>query len=382
MNSVSLGEQYQTRASFVLPINPPSGSFCTWEVLDADASIYGTGTTNSLSSTQSQVRGNEFLIQCDATILIPAELPVSANGTDYTIRFTLNLPSGDKLFYQEKVLVNPRTYTRQGAMPSVDIAGDNVRVYATLDAAYTDIQLNVYKLNATYRSIPSVPPAIPSADGFTVQADFPTAPTDASMEPYTLLWKYRQAGNPIWQTTTGNLYLVNPSLLEGYNQVIQFLNKAYIDSGVNPGTEFDPAAIFTYLRMGADMFNAAVLPTQFTMLAAQSGCRQFWMLYSMAYAARSQYIAEGMKAFNYGGQIVNIDVDRTPFWESLASSLEAQAESQVRPFKLNLANAGITAGDGSNAMLAAINVGAIGLSIHNSSNFRSTFIAGGNSIRF
>ena len=59
-----------------------------------------------------------------------------------------------------------------------------------------------------------------------------------------------------------------------------------------------------------------------------------------------QYMAEGSLAFDFSGQSVNLNIDRTQYIDSLLGKLDAMVESQVKPVKKLLARNGIMSGSG------------------------------------
>jgi hypothetical protein len=60
-----------------------------------------------------------------------------------------------------------------------------------------------------------------------------------------------------------------------------------------------------------------------------------------------QYMAEGSLAFDFSGQSVSLNIDRTTYIESMLGRLDTMVENQVKPVKRLLAKNGITSGDGS-----------------------------------
>jgi hypothetical protein len=167
--------------------------------------------------------------------------------------------------------------------------------------------------------------------------------------------------------------VVNTSILGAVREVQNFINRAYTDSGFQPGTTFKTEDVMEYLRYGRDKFNASDKPTQFTMLNATGPFKHFWVTYSSAAACRAQYLNEGMKAFNYSGQEVQLDVDRSTFWDQMASNLEQSADNQIKVFKDNLTRRGTFSGDGSYMGINPQGVGAIGITLHGASPFRGGF---------
>ena len=142
-------------------------------------------------------------------------------------------------------------------------------------------------------------------------------------------------------------YLITPSVMTAMQDVLTHINKAMADTGIEPNSVFTPNDILTFLKSGCDEFNAKGIPTGFSMLNAQNSFRHFWLGYSKVAAMRAQYLVEGMKAFDYQGQVVQLTIDRTQFWDSAASILEQSLDQAVLPFKKNLGKRGILDGDGS-----------------------------------
>ena len=72
-----------------------------------------------------------------------------------------------------------------------------------------------------------------------------------------------------------------------------------------------------------------------------------WLICSCYYALGAQLQAEGALAFDFGGQTVSLNVDRTPAIESALGRIENEVENTVKPFKKLLGRTGILSGDGS-----------------------------------
>jgi hypothetical protein len=82
---------------------------------------------------------------------------------------------------------------------------------------------------------------------------------------------------------------------------------------------------------------------------------------------RAQGLLEGEKAFDFTGQAISLNVDKTQHYTSLADALQAQIDSVVPGMKKNLAMRGVTGGDGN--ATGAINRGRVGISLHQASPF-------------
>jgi hypothetical protein len=107
------------------------------------------------------------------------------------------------------------------------------------------------------------------------------------------------------------------------------------------------------------------------MTDARGPIREFWLKFSEIMALRGQYLAEGEKVFNFQGQQIQLEVDRTPYYDSLANSLQQLLDNEAKAFKTMLIKRGILGGDG-NADPTAQRpgaAGAIGISITPASSF-------------
>lgn len=368
---ITAGGNYQAQCNLLLPTDLVPGAYLVWELADLDGISYTTGTASSLISVASAVRGNEFKITGLATVAIPRELPLNNSGSPFILKWGLIFPDGNRFFTQEQLTINPPFYTAAGALPTVELFQQPAELRISLPTTHSEVLFEVYNSNALIFTSGNLTSPEQAADGYIYTGIFDTSLVSPNLEAFTVIWKYRSSNSGPYNMETAPCFVVTPSMMSAYSDVVKFLNRSYIDSNIAPGTELDPVSVMSYLRMGMDMFNGAVVPTTFTMQNAQGGIRAFWLNYSMVYAARSQYLAEGMKAFQYSGQVVNLDIDRTPYWEQIASSLEAQITDQITNFKSNLYNKGITGGDGSNASLSQVNVGAIGIGLSVVSPIRS-----------
>jgi hypothetical protein len=94
-------------------------------------------------------------------------------------------------------------------------------------------------------------------------------------------------------------------------------------------------------------------------------------MYSELSGLRSQYIAEGEKAFNFSGQAISLDVDRTGFYDSAASSLQSRLDNEAKPFKQNLIKKGLVSGTGNldDIGLRRGAIGSVGINVSPASNW-------------
>jgi hypothetical protein len=96
------------------------------------------------------------------------------------------------------------------------------------------------------------------------------------------------------------------------------------------------------------------------MLNAKGGIREYWLRFAEVMALRSQFLAEGEKVFNFSGQAISLEVDRTQYYQTLADNIQSYLDAEGKQVKQNLIKKGITAGDGDVSDLSAMRRGANG----------------------
>lgn len=146
---------------------------------------------------------------------------------------------------------------------------------------------------------------------------------------------------------TYKLWIVSPQILVAASMVEDHINKARI-ANIIPELEYTQADLVLYMYRGLTLFNQ-VRPriTSFNGWNMKGVLLDAWVICSCYYALAAQLQAEGALAFDFSGQSVNLNVDRSPSVESALGRIEQQIENQVRQVKALLSKAGFTSGDGS-----------------------------------
>lgn len=336
-----------------------------WELIDEDGLVYNQGTVATLTANAHPFKADHYQFRAEASIEVPYNAPVNDLGSQYRVKWILLL-GGIEHYVFDTFIVMPSIVDRTGVIDSVELLGSTVRLLAHInEPSLFECVIQVYRGNGLIMDDLLAESALTSSDGYTYFYDWDSSITTnlgASLDPLQVVFRYKvNASDSTYTTQYGNLWLVNPSILDAIRNIEQFLNAAYQDAGLQPFASLDNIALISYLRKGKDQFNAAVRPTNFTMTNAADAIRHYWLGYSMVSACRSQYLAEGMKAFNFSGAAVTLEVDRTQFWDSLASNLSSELETGIKPFKDMLNKYGIFGGDGSTITPQFGSIGSIGI---------------------
>lgn len=184
------------------------------------------------------------------------------------------------------------------------------------------------------------------------------------LEPISLIVTHTDGRRAIPKLLTHNLWVITPQVAIATDMVSQFIDKAKLEN-VIPALEYTTGDIVHYLYRGLQTFNS--FPphvSSFTGMNMQGVLLDCWVICSCKAALSSQLLAEGAHAFDFAGQTVNLNVDRTASIEAAIGRLDSEIENQVKPYKKLLAKAGVNGGDGSvgsKAPTVGLNFGAVGI---------------------
>jgi hypothetical protein len=184
------------------------------------------------------------------------------------------------------------------------------------------------------------------------------------LKPLTLIVEHTKVGQSNPRMYTFKLWAVTPSVLGAATQLEDFINKAR-SSNVIPELDYTMADLVQYLHRGLSMFNGfRPQLTQFTGMNMQGMIQSGWLDCSSYYALVSQLGAEGSMAFDFSGQTVQLNVDRTPAIESVLGRVESALNDRIPQLKQLLTKAGINSGDGSDGgrpINGSTNLGVLGV---------------------
>lgn len=371
---VVAGNSATTLASFMVPdiFQLVSSGFITFDLIDADNAVYSSG--NGINYTVTADNEANF-ITADCAITVPSNIPVTTVGTNYQIRYTLTLPDEEdqEFFIYTSLIVLPPTQVELGAIDKVEIAGGScVLNLITQDAAVGPVTVDIYLSNMAVSGFTGLVAAAPInlADGYQYDVAVNTLGLTPALVPYTAIWNYTVNGVTLHQSAS--LFAVTPSIMAAMSDILLTINKSRAHFGYQP--VFNPTEVVSYLRLGADYFNGLFLPTMFTMTNATGPVRYFWLQCSAIVALRAQYLMEGESAFDFSGQSISLNVDRSQFYDSMAGAIDSQIQEPLRQLKANLSKRGLTSGDGNVNPLAIANnaIGTIGISNSPVSNLRTS----------
>lgn len=377
LTSVVAGNSATTTAEFIVPSDLPnvSSGYINFDLLDANGVVYATGLATNYTATLIQ-NGSQITAQCN--IAVPSTIPTTVIGTQYQLRLTLTLPDEDnqQFYIFSSIAVMPIVAVDLGAQDTVELVNSNVLMFLTLNQIYTNVSASIYSNNSLIATPITAGSPIATSDGYSYSVPISTLSYQlaASLSPYNVLWQYSNVSGPQY-SEAASMYIVTPSIMVAIKDIVTMINKARGHFGYQP--IFNDVEVLTFLRAGMDLFNGQFNPTNFNMTNAQGPIRYLWIACASIVALRSQYMMEGETQFNYSGSSVSLDVDRSQYYEGLASSIESSIQDPMQKLKINLAKRGLLSGDGSVSPLA-LNygaIGALGITASPVSNLRATNVS-------
>ena len=195
--------------------------------------------------------------------------------------------------------------------------------------------------------------------------DMPAVVGKAAMAPLSLVVNHKPTRKIAATSYTYKVWAVTPQILLAARQLEDFIDKARI-ANIIPELEYTQSDLLEFLARGLMYFNALQpIMTAFTGTNMQGPLLNCWLVCSSQYALGAQAQAEGALAFDFGGQTVSLNIDRTPAIEAALGRIDAEIEGMVKPYKKLLGKTGVLDGDGSQGgkfIDGSRNMGVLGLS--------------------
>lgn len=266
--------------------------------------------------------------------------------TDYKIRWRCIGQDGEKYQLYDTITVDPKSERRDSeivVMESDTIAEFTLpfRYDPSVLAEYTIYQNNTVAQATT--ALNSAPVVIDAGIDRTL-VQVPTAPLIPALSSNLLTVRTTIRNRP--KTYQYKYWCITPQIAISMTHVEDFLNKSRIEN-VIPELAYTDGDLIGYLERGLNMFNSLAVTTSFTGTNMQGPLMDNWLICATYWALSAQLLAEGSLAFDFSGQAISLNVDRTPQLEAALGRIEARIQDTVVPFKKLLGQQGILGGDGS-----------------------------------
>jgi hypothetical protein len=101
---------------------------------------------------------------------------------------------------------------------------------------------------------------------------------------------------------------------------------------------YSDSDMYEYMVRGTEYVNAVNPITGWTLVnwPAQYGMTNFLLMAAAWWGLNAQYLSEGELAFNFSGQTVTLDVDRTGYYSDAMGRLKDYLDTQLQQTKRNM----------------------------------------------
>lgn len=314
----------------------------------------------------------------------PGDWVANVSVPDLGISESLELPlvwdmlsdEGDRYRTKQVIIVEPAHESRLSDI--VAIVGQDARFEFILP--FVPLGGDLLKFGVFTNNQPMYKDSYLTQDSTQVSMDtyldktivtLPNMFRQAKLEPSALMVRVIRKGSLTPETLNYKIWPITPQVMIAASMVEDFINKARLEN-VIPELEYTTPDLVQYLARGLSLFNmVGGQITAFDGTNMQGTILDCWVICSCYYALGAQLQAEGALAFDFSGQSVSLNVDRTPQIEGALGRIEGQLDSVVKPAKKLLARYGINSGSGDQGGGAMNGAPAIGrLSITNSPTSR------------
>lgn len=172
------------------------------------------------------------------------------------------------------------------------------------------------------------------SDGFyTYYVDTPSLTASGC---YLVVWTARQT--VLSPTTTMIQQIRVPEMLFWWSQPSLRMLIDKVQKKIGHVQAYSDADLYEYMLRGADYVNAVNPITGWNLMNWPDvfGMKNFLLLASAWWGLNAQYLSEGELAFQFSGQTVTLDVDRTGYYADAMNRLKEYLDSQLHITKLNM----------------------------------------------
>lgn len=270
--------------------------------------------------------------------------------TEFRLNWRIVSSDGTRITHSDAALLEPKVDSRVSDI--VGIFGDQ-KVTFTLPVYFGPGDVGSYQIYGNNKAVLPIPmdlhsPQVKSVasierTNFTIPFTIP----NASLAAYLLRIDVVPQGTGQPRTYTFKMWAVTPQIMLGMTFLEDFLNKSRVEQ-VIPELQYTSGDLVAYLERGLYMFNMlGNTPSWFNGTNMQGILFDAWVTCASYYALGAQIMAEGSLAFDFSGQGVSLNIDRTPSLEGALGRIESAINERLIPLKKQLAKQGVLSGDGS-----------------------------------
>lgn len=317
----------------LVPADP--GSYPAVSITDSEGVIADAGVATSLG-------GGRWRYQ----LMVPGDAVLSTDDNPWRIDWLMTTLQGRQSQLSQNFNVidvmslepNDRAYTQMASL------GESERLVVKFRAQQSEYKLVLKDMGGETCDLSSSIQYVVNSGWHVYYVDTPAWQQTGT---YLATWTTRQSVISPTQTIVQTIVVPEQAFWFLQSSLRMLIDKVQKKSGhVQAYSDSD---IYEYLQRGTEIVNGVTPVTHWSLgSAAATGPLTTYILAAAAwYGLQAQYLSEGELAFNFSGQTVTLDVDRTGYYDAAMSRLNDFIQQQLPTVKKGLlrqSHAGVSAG--------------------------------------
>lgn len=282
-------------------------------------------------------------------------IPILELDDELTVSAEWNFEDSDGIKYRttQEVIIEPQSVHRPSdivvCMADPEISEYYTVIVPTQYKQGMDVKIRLFLNNQllSARSIADDDARIVRETSSYFELMVPVVGSPRKLEPHMVQIYVKRPNVGNYDMYQYKLWATTPQVHVAVSLVEDYINKARLEN-VIPQLEYTTPDLVSYLYRGLALFNRlGPRLSAFTGTNMQGILLDNWVTCGCYYALAAQLQAEGALAFDFSGQSVSLNMDRSPGIESALGRIEQVISDQILSTKKLLSRAGVFQGDGS-----------------------------------
>ena len=330
----------------------------TWNIRDQNGILVASGTG---------IQDMDDPSHWGANFAIPTAAPLAIMGEKYQISWSLNLQGGGTQSAIERFEVVPEGDPIRPVNQTDQLIAENSFItdclyvptkpitgklhYAIKDVNGTIVyeKGDIQATNPTRQFRETYCYDVTSNQPVSITSDFGAI----GFAPYFGEWTYTLPGESP-TTEFHAIYVINMKMVMMMNSLRKLIDRAHL-ADIHPDLAFTDIDLAHYILRGIEKVNShSPTVTQFSTVNLPQNFVDITIKAAAVEALNAQFLAEGMKAFNFSGLSVSLELDRTNYIQTLADKFENEVEGNLTRQKRMWVRNGGFSGNAAGAMALSI----------------------------
>lgn len=333
------GQPYNFYASFFgspTPLQPYNSSYPLYAIYDINGLEVQSGTATALPQPGYYV----------VSFTPDPGAALSTEQQSWYIKWLFVTNSGRQLTFVERfdVVDEITIETATTAQQIIGLYNKIIRTFVEVSIVPFDITLDIYPAadyNTPVVSGKTYPTDInrvrnTETGGYVYYYNIP-ASTLAENTQYMAVWDITNTVADVPNTVVQKIQVVYFPTLVKISQLRMLIDKIQKQTGRLHA--YEDADIIGYLTEGLKLINSIFPITSYTEVTVPESLDFYWTIAAAWYGLNAQYLLEAETAFNFSGQTVTLDVDRTGYLDTEIARLWDLLSTQLPKLKMKLVRA-------------------------------------------